>query len=266
MITTITKEILMKEIKGVRMRMGKVVQPKSFFLKGGKNAVLLLHSYTSNTVDVKKLGRFLNQENYTCFAPLYEGHGLSPEQLIHTNPSDWWESVEKGYQFLKSEGHQSIAVIGVSLGGILALNVGQKLNVNGIVTMSVPYKRDVDTLKSRVLKYALTYKQLEGKDKEKIFHELDYLKVSSFNSLLQFKEYIDLTMETLSRIEKPICILYGELDEALYKESAEYIQDNVSTSNKRVKSYPNSKHLLTLGKDQEIIHTDVLSFLESLQW
>lgn len=123
------------------------------------------------------------------------------EQLLLTNPSDWWKSVEGGYQFLKNEGYQTIAVIGVSLGGILALNVGQKLNVNGIVTMSVPYKRDVDMLKSRVLKYALTYKQLEGKGKEQISHELDHLKASSFNSLLQFKEYIDLTMEGLSNME-----------------------------------------------------------------
>ena len=67
--------------------------------------------------------------------------------------------------------------------------------------MSVPYKRDVDMLKSRVLKYALTYKQLEGKGKEQISHELDHLKASSFNSLLQFKEYIDLTMEGLSNME-----------------------------------------------------------------
>ncbi|WP_152654559.1 carboxylesterase [Oceanobacillus sp. CFH 90083] len=246
--------------------MGKVVQPKSFFLKSGRNAVLLLHSFTSNTVDVKKLGRFLKQENYTCFAPLLEGHGLSGEQLLLTNPSDWWKTVEGGYQFLKKEGYQTIAVIGVSLGGIFALKAGQKLNVNGIVTMSVPYKRDVDALKSRVLKYALTYKQLEGKGKQQISDELDYIKASSFSSLLLFKEYIDLTMRELPEIQKPIRILYGELDETLYKESADYLYQNVSSENKNVKGYPNSRHLMTLGEDQEEIQADILSFLNKLQW
>ncbi|GGP16663.1 alpha/beta hydrolase [Oceanobacillus neutriphilus] len=79
--------------------MVKVIQPKSFFFKGGERAVLLLHSFTSSTVDVRKLGRFLNKENYTCFAPLYKGHGLSAEQLILTGPDDWQESVEAGYHF-----------------------------------------------------------------------------------------------------------------------------------------------------------------------
>lgn len=246
--------------------MVKFSKPKAFFLKGGSKAVLLLHSFTSNTADVKKLGRFLNSKNYTCFAPLYKGHGHSAEHLILTSPRDWWESVEGGYNFLKNEGYQNIGVIGVSLGGILALNVGQKMNVNGIVTMSVPYKKDVDSLKKRVLNYALTYKQLEGKEKQQISLELDELETSSFSSLLQFKEYIDLTMKGLLRIKKPIRILYGELDEPLYKESAHYIYINVSTHHRSVKGYSNSKHLMTLGPDKEEIHHDILSFLESLEW
>ncbi|KRD85627.1 carboxylesterase [Bacillus sp. Root147] len=244
----------------------KFSKPKAFFLEGGSKAVLLLHSFTSSTVDMKKLGRFLNSKNFTCFAPLYEGHSQSAEHLILTSPRDWWESVERGYNFLKNEGYQSIAVIGVSLGGVFALNVGQKMNVNGIVTMSAPYKRELDSLKKRVLNYALTYKQLEGKEKQQISHELDKLEASSFSSLVHFKEYIDLTMEGLLRIEKPICILYGELDEPLYKESANYIYINVSTHHRSVKGYSNSKHLMTLGPDKEEIHHDILSFLESLEW
>lgn len=246
--------------------MVKFSKPKAFFLEGGSKAVLLLHSFTSSTVDMKKLGRFLNSKNFTCFAPLYEGHSQSAEHLILTSPRDWWESVERGYNFLKNEGYQSIAVIGVSLGGVFALNVGQKMNVNGIVTMSAPYKRELDSLKKRVLNYALTYKQLEGKEKQQISHELDKLEASSFSSLVHFKEYIDLTMEGLLRIEKPICILYGELDEPLYKESANYIYINVSTHHRSVKGYSNSKHLMTLGPDKEEIHHDILSFLESLEW
>jgi carboxylesterase len=245
--------------------MVRVVKPKSFFLKGGSKAVLLLHSFTSNPRDMRQLGRYLNGKGYTCFAPIYEGHGLSPEQLIHTTPTDWWKSVEEGYHFLKNEGYQYIAVIGVSLGGVFALNVGQRFNVNGIVIMSVPYKREVDSLKGRILKFARAYKQFEGKEEQQICVEIKKLEKLSSESLVSFKNHIDITMQDL-KINKPIRIMYGELDEPLYKESANYIYDNVITSNKSVKSYLNSKHLMTLGKDQEIIHTDILSFLKSLQW
>jgi len=246
--------------------MVRISQPKSFFYKGGSKAVLLLHSFTSNTVDVKKLGSFLNREGYTCFAPLYKGHGQSAEHLMLSTPSDWWKSTEEGYNFLKSEGYQHIAVIGVSLGGLLALNVGQKMNVTGIVTMSVPYKGEVYSLKKRVLYYAENYMQLQGKEKQEISEELNQLAAYSTNSLLQFMELIDSTMEGLSQLEKPISILYGELDEPLYRDSAKYIYAKASSSHKRIKGYLNSKHLMTLGPDRDIIHRDILTFLEELEW
>ncbi|MEC0206579.1 hypothetical protein P4H39_28640 [Paenibacillus lautus] len=85
--------------------MVKLVQPKPFFLKGGDKAVLLLHSFTSNNRDVKQLGKYLNLNYFSCYAPVYEGHVLSPEYLIHTSPKDWWRSVEEGFHFLIKEGY-----------------------------------------------------------------------------------------------------------------------------------------------------------------
>ncbi|KAB7672138.1 alpha/beta hydrolase [Bacillus sp. B1-b2] len=246
--------------------MVRISEPKPFYYKGGSKAVLLLHSFTSNTVDMKKLGSFLNREDYTCYAPLYKGHGYSAEHLILSTPREWWESAEEGYNFLKNEGYQHIAVIGVSLGGLLALKLGQKMNVTGIVTMSVPYKNEVFSLKKRVLSYAKYYKQSQGKEKDKISKEIDALEVNSTSSLLQFKDFIDLTIKGLPQVKQPISIMYGELDNPLYRESANYIYEKVSSLHKRIKGYSNSKHLMTLGQDKDAIHQDILSFLESLEW
>ena len=96
----------------------KVVTPKPFTFKGGEKAVLLLHGFTGNTADVRMLGRYLNERGYTCHAPQYKGHGVPPEELVHTGPADWWKDVEEGYQFLKDEGYEEIAVCGLSLGGV----------------------------------------------------------------------------------------------------------------------------------------------------
>ncbi|MFD3204252.1 alpha/beta hydrolase, partial [Bacillus sp. LR_5] len=87
----------------------KVVTPKPFTFKGGDKAVLLLHGFTGNTADVRMLGRYLNERGYTCHAPQYEGHGVPPEELVHTGPEDWWKNVMDGYEYLKSEGYESIA-------------------------------------------------------------------------------------------------------------------------------------------------------------
>ena len=61
------------------------------------------------------LGRFLETKGYTCHAPHYKGHGVPPEELVTTGPTDWWKDVMMAYDFLKSKGYDEIAVAGLSL-------------------------------------------------------------------------------------------------------------------------------------------------------
>lgn len=251
------------ETGGIQTMM-KIVPPKPFYYKGGEKAVLLLHSFTSNTMDVKKLGKYLQKNNYSCYAPLYSGHGLPAEELITYRPSDWWQDVLNGYQLLRDEGFEKIAVIGLSLGGVFALKVGQELDVNGVVTMSVPIHREVSVLQKRVFHYAKRYKKLEGKQEEQINLEMKLLQNMSMDSLVEFQELIDVTMDKLALITSPINILYGELDEPLYEESAKVIFQSVKTNKKTMKGYPNSTHLMTLGTDINDVNKDILTFLNDL--
>ncbi|MGM0830264.1 MAG: alpha/beta hydrolase [Bacillota bacterium] len=246
--------------------MMKIVPPKPFFYRGGEKAVLLLHSFTSNTIDMKKLGKFLQKNNYSCYAPLYSGHGLTAEELLTYRPSDWWQDVLKGYQLLKDEGFEKIAVIGLSLGGVFALKVAQELEINGVVTMSVPIQREAAYLQKRVFHYAKGYKKLEGKNEEQIDLEIKRLQNMSIYSLVEFQQLIDITMDKLALLTSPICILYGELDEPLYKGSAETIFQEVTTNQKTIKGYPNAKHLMTLGTDINDLNKDILTFLNNLTW
>jgi len=73
-------------------------------------------------------------------------------------------------------------------------------------------------------------------------------------------------MDKLALLTSPISILYGELDEPLYKESAEVIFQGVATNEKTMKGYPNSKHLMTLGTDMNDVNKDILTFLNELTW
>lgn len=133
----------------------KVVAPKPFTYKGGEKAVLLLHGFTGSAIDVRKLGKYLQQRGYTCHAPLYTGHGIGPEQLIQSGPDDWWHDVISGYQHLKEEGFKEIAVAGVSLGAVFSLKLATELPVKALVSMCAPMQaKSIDDLSKRVHQYA----------------------------------------------------------------------------------------------------------------
>ncbi len=49
------------------------------------------------------------------------------ECLRGTSPrlvQEWWEDVVNGYKFLKEEGYEEIAVVGISLGGVFLIKSG----------------------------------------------------------------------------------------------------------------------------------------------
>jgi carboxylesterase len=247
--------------------MMKIVAPKSFTFRGGNKAVLLLHGFTGSTVDVKRLGRYLQRRGYTCHGPLYKGHGLEPNELIQTGPDDWWQDVIDGYNFLKAEGFKEIAVAGVSLGGVFSLKVGMELPVKGIVSMCAPVQeRSIDDLRKRVLDYAKRYKKFEGKDEEQINAELKELEQTPMQSLKSLQQIIVETREKVNLIRSPILVLQGCLDDPLYKESAQFIYENVNTNDKQMKWYEHSGHIITLGKEREKVYEDVYSFLNTLNW
>ncbi|MGE6517575.1 alpha/beta hydrolase [Lysinibacillus sphaericus] len=239
----------------------KILPAKEIYLKGNHHAVLLLHSFTSHTRDMKKVATDLHQKGFTCYAPLYRGHGYNPEPLIQYKVNDWWEDVVTAYRFLLEEGFQTISVVGLSIGGIFALKLAELENIERVIVLSVPVDRQPERLKERLIKYAFNYKKLEGKSFSQISQELEVFYQMSLEAFNEFQQFIRTTIQNLHKITIPIAIFYGELDDELYMTSAHTIFKNVNSQVKRLKGFTQSKHLMTLGRDQQEIDNDILDFL-----
>src|SRR5690625_276675 len=127
----------------------RIIQPKPFTFEAGNRAVLLLHGFTGHSADVRMLGRFLEKKGYTSHAPIYRGHGVSPEELLKTNPNMWWEDVQAAYNYLVDLGYEEIAVAGLSLGGVMSLKLATETKIKGVISMCTPMvfddKHNLDT-------------------------------------------------------------------------------------------------------------------------
>lgn len=245
----------------------KLLAPQPFTLEGDRRAVLLLHGFTGSTKDVKKLGQYLNKQGYTCHAPMYRGHGVSPEEILKYGAKYWWEDVTRGYHHLKELGYEEIAVVGISLGGVFTLKVGAEFPVKGVVSMCAPIKRrSKEGLFERLYNYARTYKQFEGKSEEQIEKELEELKSLPRNAINEVQKMIQHTSDEIEEIHAPTLVLQGELDDSIYRESAPFIYDTVEAEDKELIWYHNSGHIITLGKEREKVFEDTLHFLDELEW
>ncbi|HWL25179.1 MAG TPA: alpha/beta fold hydrolase [Ureibacillus sp.] len=245
----------------------KIIPPKPFTIEASKRAVLLLHGFTGNTNDVKRLGRYLAERNYTVHAPLYKGHGGDPETLINTDPIEWWNSALEGYDYLRSRGYEEIAVAGVSLGGIFSLRLGEERPTKAIVAMSAPaIAKSVESLQNRIVDYAIKYKKLSGTYDEQNDSPVKVAQYVRMPSLQYLQGIINDTSSKLDTIQTPVHILRGLNDDEYYCESADVIYNAVKSRIKSVKSFINSGHILTLDKEKELVFEEVYRFFESLKW
>lgn len=245
----------------------KIAQPKPFTFEGGEKAVLLLHGFTGNSADVRMLGRFLEKKGYTCHAPHYKGHGVAPEELVHTGPEDWWKDVMEGYEFLKSKGHESIAAVGLSLGGVFSLKLGYTVPIKGIVPMCAPmYIKSEEVMYEGVLAYAREYKKREGKSSEQIEQEMEEFKQTPMNTLKSLQELIAEVRNSVDMIYAPTFVVQGRHDHMINTESANIIYNSVESPTKDIKWYEESGHTITFDKERDQLHEDVYAFLESLDW
>ncbi|RJS61345.1 alpha/beta fold hydrolase [Bacillus sp. PK3_68] len=245
----------------------KIVVPKPFMYKAKTRAVLLLHGFTGNTIDVKMLGRYLQEYGYTCHAPLYRGHGADPDRLIQTGPEDWWRDAVDGYDHLTSEGYEEIAVIGISLGGTFALKLASFLKVKAVVSICAPVlAKDIEGLYRRVNDYAEGYKKFEGKSDGQIRVEMKDFTNMPVASLQDLQQLISQVKNSLKAIASPVFVLQGRLDHPVYRESADIIFNTVNVENKLIRWYEDSGHIITLGKERQQVYEDVRMFLDSLEW
>ncbi|MGM0829848.1 MAG: alpha/beta hydrolase [Bacillota bacterium] len=245
----------------------KTVLPKPFTFEAGPRAVLLLHGFTGNSADVRMLGRYLEKKGYSSHAPHYKGHGVPPEELVHTGPEDWWQDVMDGYELLKSKGYEEIAVAGLSLGGVFSLKLGYTVPVKGIVPMCAPmYIKSEEVMYKGVVDYAREFKKFEGKQEEQIEKEIEEFKKTPMNTLKALQELIADVRENVDMIYSPTFVVQARHDHMINTDSANIIYDNVESDDKDIKWYEESGHVITLDKEKEQLHEDVYGFLEKLDW
>jgi carboxylesterase len=247
--------------------MMKLASPKPFTFEGGDRAVLLLHGFTGNSADVRMLGRFLEKKGYTCHAPIYKGHGVPPEELVHTGPEDWWKDVMNAYQHLKDQGYEKIAAVGLSLGGVFSLKLAYTLPILGVVPMCAPmYIKSEEIMYQGILAYAREYKKREQKSQERIEQEMFEFKQTPMNTLKALQELIRDVRNNVDMIYAPTFVVQARHDEMINTDSANIIYNGVESTLKDIKWYEDSTHVITLDKERDVLHEDVYNFLEQLDW
>ena len=123
--------------KIISMSRQEKLNPASFYLPGGSRGILLVHGFTGSPPEMRPIADYLNQRGISVSAPLLPGHGTSVKDMNRCKWTDWANATENALKELRSK-CKSVFVGGLSMGSLLALNLGTKFeNIPGIILLAL---------------------------------------------------------------------------------------------------------------------------------
>ncbi len=239
----------------------------AFDLVGDKAiGVLCVHGFTGTPYEVRYLGERLHAAGFTVCAPRLPGHGTRVEDLDATRWTDWADAVEDAFDTLRLSCAR-VAVVGQSLGGLLALHLAaHRPEVAAVAALATPLW--LDGLSGRVARWAasgaLRWKALpklagsDVRDRRTRAENPCYSAVPT-RALGELARFMQLVGGELGKVTQPVLVLHGKRDHTAPVGCAATIAERTHAVRTRI--LPRSFHLIAADVERDVVAAEVIDFV-----
>jgi len=238
-----------------------------FLIPGGETGCLLIHGYTGTPFEMRMLGDFLAQAGYTVLAPRLSGHATQPEDMTRGRWQDWQASVEDGLNLLKGCTKRQV-VMGLSLGGVLALLTAARFPVSGVVSFSAPGVLPLDPRIKWVPAIYPIYPMLHKGVPD--WHNPDAAKDHKeyrnypTRSLIELNKVVITMRAELDKVTAPVLFVQSHQDKVISPGCMDYLYEHVGSKNKSRMWVENSGHVVIREPEREKVFLEVKNFLHRI--
>ena len=106
--------------------------------RAGAHGVLLLHGAGDTPQVLADMGAYLHRRGFAVRVPLLSGHGRSLSAFSMVSSARWHEEVEHEYASMRDR-HDWVAVVGLSMGGALAVTLAARRDDVPALVLLAPY-------------------------------------------------------------------------------------------------------------------------------
>jgi len=217
---------------------------------------------------MRYLGRELARTGMTVIGPTLPGHNATPEALAQVSWRDWYEAVDEAVATLQRECDQ-VALVGQSLGGLLALKMAQDQGaaLTAIASLAAPLwltpmgraAARITGWFPRIWRLPKTGIDISDKTMAKRIPSYSTIPMAPLRSLVELANDV---RTHLHEIESPILILHSKNDHTAPYACSKVIAAEVRSEYIRHRSFERSHHLLSLDCERTIVAAEVTAFLE----
>ena len=244
-----------------------------FYLPGGSVGCLLVHGFVSAPQEMHWVGERLNVAGFTVLGVRLYGHATKASDLYRVGWRDWIASIEDGYHLIKDH-CEKIAVVGMSLGGALALVVSSYLPLDCVITVSTPFQT-IPYSKLSFLRVTFPGLRIIGgvirnlpKPPPLDFHDRqaakDHLTYSVFptQGVIEVDRLLDQMRRALPQITIPVLVIHSHQDRGVPLDNAESIIKSLESAKVESLFIERSGHVILLEPERDRAAETIVNFIE----
>ncbi|MEO6443999.1 MAG: alpha/beta fold hydrolase [Gemmatimonadaceae bacterium] len=247
-------------------------------LDGDARAVVVVHGFGDTPQSVAVLAAALHARGFTVRVPLLPGHGRSLDAFLRSRAAEWKAEVRRAIDEL-NERHESLCIIGLSMGGALAALLSQELETASNNTQEVAGDRagrrcqlvalvllapylEVPAM-GRLLTsiwplWTLRRPWVEGDDSASILDPEQRARSLGFGGatprlLYQLRRIAAEALAATPQLQLPTLAIFSTSDYRIPAEAARRIFQCLTASMKELVWVERSGHVITVDRDADFV-------------
>jgi carboxylesterase len=218
---------------------------------------------------MEPMASFLNSEDISVRGMTLPGHGSSLEEFSKITNQQMLATVEAEYQELKKN-CESVVVVGFSMGGLLALQLGTLRELDGIAAICTPMFPRGGSAGEKAIRLASKVGGTFGLSLPKMgFTSLSDKTLSErltghekypFRSVARLIDLMETTRPVLRRVKAPLLVVQAKKDDVIWKKSGEYLLDAVGSDTKKLVHLESSRHKAPIDTDRHTLFEEIRKF------
>jgi carboxylesterase len=245
-----------------------------FFFPGGRTGCLLVHGFTGAPKEMRWMGEYLAREGFSTLGVRLTGHATRPQDMARSRYTDWIASVEDGYHLLSGAADR-IYLVGLSMGGVLALLMASRLPVKGLVAMSTPYKLPDDP-RLPYAKYLALLKPYLPKNARGLPPDTGWFDKAAWKEHISYPEnplrsitelvlLLDEMRHALPAVRVPALLVHSHDDNYVVKDSMQSIYRDLGTADKTTLWVEGSGHVIPREPAREQVFRAAAEFIRRVE-
>jgi len=240
---------------------------KPFLHEGGETGVLLIHGFTGSVAHMRPLGDALADRGYTVMGINLPGHATTEEDMGRTDWRQWLAAAQTAADDLHRS-CKTVAVAGLSMGGLLALLLAEAGKADACVTLSTPMATQ-NRLLSLAGVLAFVKPRISWAPPEERHKLLDSAFDYGYTGFptrkgADLNHLIHMARSGLKAVKCPLLAVQSTGDETIWPGSADCILSGASSEVKQKLVLQKVPHVCTISTELPSIVNAMDVFLKAL--